>query len=778
MKTARSTSSLEPLESRIAPAALLNHRTVTFQDMDGDTVTVKVSKAVLHEDTINDVFKFSSGLVDGSSATPQQLQLIDLTALAALGTASGIEISVSAKRSVALGGDGFVNVGRINATGIDLGAVYVGGDLGQIDAGDATTARGFGLRSIVAQSMGEFGTSTQAPGGDLVSSITGALGKLIVKGNVREAQIEVNAASVVDAKIGRLAIGGSLIGGIAENSGSIQATGPIGHVSVGGSLFGGAGNHSGTLFSETEFGAVNIRHDIVGGAGADSGGIQAGISDNFPSLKGNLSKLNVGGSVITGTGSGSAKIALISSGPITIKGDLGGTISGESIPFVTIAGSVTTTGNISIEGSLAPDVVKISITGDLRGNVLASGGDVSVAVGGSVIGSGEVGTGSISVSSFNGSGVLTIGHDIVGGSAESSGWISCMGVSRISVGGSIIGGSGDESASVFAIDKEMAGAVTVGGNVRGGSGYYSGSITGAFQRSLIAIGGSLVGGGGELSGLVTDNGGSNFASRLSAIKVGGDVRGGSGESSGSISSGGAVSTLSIGQSLIGGGGAYSASLFDIGIVSIFGSIRGGIGDNSARIDYYSDHDAPSLVVGGSIVSGTGKLSAAITSEFSLRNISIRGDVVGSAAQSVVISAFGDIGKATIGGNVVFLVIDSGGYPGAQIGTVTVGGDWVASSIAAGVASTNGFFGDGDDTTVGGSTTVVSRIASITIKGRAFGTVGGSDHFGFVAQEIGSLRIGGVVFPLTKGAANDDLDANDPLLLIGSTNDMRVHEIAL
>jgi hypothetical protein len=98
-----------------------------------------------------------------------------------------------------------------------------------------------------------------------------------------------------------------------------------------------------------------------------------------------------------------------------------------------------------------------------------------------------------------------------------------------------------------------------------------------------------------------------------------------------------------------------------------------------------------------------------------------------------------------------------------------------------VAATNGFFGDSDDTKVTGSfddPDVVSRIASITIKGRAFGTVGDDDHFGFVAQKIGSLAIGENVIALTKRAGNDDLDANDSLFLAGTTNDMRVHEIAL
>jgi hypothetical protein len=62
---------IEPLEARIAPATLLNPTTVTYQDIDGDNVTVKLNKAVLDESTINDVLKFSTGAVDGCNTTPQ-----------------------------------------------------------------------------------------------------------------------------------------------------------------------------------------------------------------------------------------------------------------------------------------------------------------------------------------------------------------------------------------------------------------------------------------------------------------------------------------------------------------------------------------------------------------------------------------------------------------------------------------------------------------------------------------------------------------------------------
>lgn len=61
----------------------------------------------------------------------------------------------------------------------------------------------------------------------------------------------------------------------------------------------------------------------------------------------------------------------------------------------------------------------------------------------------------------------------------------------------------------------------------------------------------------------------------------------------------------------------------------------------------------------------------------------------------------------------------------------------------------------------------SKIGSITIAGQAIGSFGGVDKFGFVAQEVGSLKVGGTTISTT--AAIDDV-------FIGITNDFKLHEI--
>ena len=117
MKTSH--ASVEPLEARIAPAAV-----VTFTDVDGDLVTVSSSKGT------HDQLVAATGGVNGLN--DHVLQTLDLTTSADF---NGANISIIATPKAGKG-DGFVNVGYINASGRVLGTVTVNGDLGVIDVGN------------------------------------------------------------------------------------------------------------------------------------------------------------------------------------------------------------------------------------------------------------------------------------------------------------------------------------------------------------------------------------------------------------------------------------------------------------------------------------------------------------------------------------------------------------------------------------------------------------------------------------------------------------------
>src|SRR5262249_45298935 len=117
---------LEELESRLTPSVLGAPDSLTYQDVDGDLVTVRLSRKVLSGANVNSVFRFEPPGID--SAAPQQLQEIRLDALGPGAAGLSLAVTVAARP----GGDDFANVGRI-AAGFDLGDVSVQGDLGQID---------------------------------------------------------------------------------------------------------------------------------------------------------------------------------------------------------------------------------------------------------------------------------------------------------------------------------------------------------------------------------------------------------------------------------------------------------------------------------------------------------------------------------------------------------------------------------------------------------------------------------------------------------------------
>ena len=220
----RAFMSVTQLEMRLAPATLVSPTTVTYLDEHSQRVNVQVSQPVFEQTTINQVFTFKSGSVNGSNTSPQQLQELDLTQLTNPSAASGAALTITVTSP---GTAQPVEVGLINATGIDLGAVQVQGDLGRINAGDAVTTTP-GLASLTVQSMGQFGTTTQPPGGSLESDIQGPLGALTVAGNINGAFINVSGGgdeTSGDGTIGQISVGGSLVGGAGDYSGEISASG-------------------------------------------------------------------------------------------------------------------------------------------------------------------------------------------------------------------------------------------------------------------------------------------------------------------------------------------------------------------------------------------------------------------------------------------------------------------------------------------------------------------------------------------------------------------------
>ncbi|HJZ93594.1 MAG TPA: hypothetical protein VKE40_22145 [Gemmataceae bacterium] len=632
------------LESRLAPAALM-----TYTDVDGDLVNVSTSKGSAAALAVALTFN------DPNPQHARQLQLVNFAGNP--GAFGGTDLIVSARRGPT-GGDGRANVGAIDATNLNLGAVVIDGDLVQIDAG---TGAATAVRSLAVQSMGVFGTSTEL-GTNLVSGINGGVSRVSIKGDFRGVALTLtNGGSLGPVTIGGSFRGGATVGGITTDAGN------IGQVTIGGDLVGSGLSFMGLTFS--------------------TGVIQSG---------GKLAGLTVGGSVIG---------------------------SDFDLPMFT----------------------------------------------GQIDSAGEMGS-------------VSIGGDLVGGGGQDSGQIQTgidASIARVRIGGSIVAGGGVHSGQINS--RRNIGLVTVRGDVGEGHGIAAGPEGGQIDATAgriarVVIGGSLVGGSAVLVGVV-------HAAELGSITVDGDVRGGPLDG-GSIN--GDIGLVRIGGSLIDGNILASGGLRS---ATIGGSVRGGAGLESGAIS--ANGNIGTLTIGGSLVSGSGNLSGSIRSERSIGSVTVRGSVLGTSAHPATIFARGPaqpagpadiaIGSLHIGGRAEFADIRAG-YNSlgaavnadAQIGSVTVG-DWVASSLSAGVdPGADGKFGTADDAKITGGTDtpgVVSRIGSVVIRGQALGTVGGTDHFGFVAQQVGSLSVAGTVIPLQSGPVND-LNG----LAVGATSDVTVREI--
>lgn len=805
--------SIEPLETRIAPATLVNPTTLTYTDIDGDKVTVTTSAGAFafanppNGTSFTDTFVLTAPNAIGG----QQLELIDLRQGSGF---QGANLTVSVV--AAGGGDGLAAVGLIFAPGIDLGNVFVKGDLGEIDCGDNDTATP-ALKLLSVRSMGRYGDATDPLSAGLQSNISGSLGALRVAEDIKDAIISVTANVSADAKIGSITIGGSLIGGAAVISGSIFAGGEIGPVKIGGSILGGDGNGSGAI-SADKLGTVAIGGSLVGGSGTDSGRI---------GVAGAIGAVNIGGNLIGGTGTGSAQIFSDTKlGAVTIGGSL-------------LGGAGVSSGSLGSSGDIGPVKIAHDVAGgggDESGHIEAAGKITSIAIGGSLMGgAGNHDTGSVGNSQIVAAniGAITIGHDVKGASGDGTGRIEAGGkLGAVTIRGALLGGSGFATGGITAATG--IGAVNIGHDIVGGTGPFSGRVSSDGTLASVTVGGSLIGGGGNGSGAISSEG------NLGLVKIGHDVIGGSGEFSGIIetgsiaSVGGTMAGVTIGGSLIGGSklstGAVSSegdmAFVKIGRDLVGGSISGMMPNLQGSGFIESDKRIGSVFIGGSVIAGmdnstAGALlfNATINAERDIGSVTVKGGLIGNVTPNgqslVIINAIGQatptastdlaIGKVSIGGRVEFARIlagyDDSSPPfgvnaDAQIGSVSVGGDWIASSIVAGAVNlgANGAPGGGDDNINFGndrdakidemlatgqpeSATIISKIGSITIKGQVFGTpraVSMTDGFGFVAEQIGKLKIGARTFAFTPGVGGDGERLG--FFTDGIVHDVAAHEI--
>ncbi|MGB8167412.1 MAG: hypothetical protein WCF18_07965 [Chthoniobacteraceae bacterium] len=653
-------SLIEPLESRIAPATLIDPRTIIFKDIDGDDVTIKFSRDVFTGDATaqlaraNQVFTFDTGSIDGTPATDpvaQQLRLVDLTKFpisATLGsTANGAGFTITAVQKGA--GDGLVDVGAIKATGVSVGVAVIDGDLGQIDAGGSGLR--VGLAGLTVNSLGLRGVATQIPvpnptatnpAPDLISTITGELTALTVLTDLKDAQVKVidgkNSSDQVTtaAKLSRLTVGGKIYStASADDSGSVECGRAIGTVTLG-NLFGGAGKNSGRISAlQGGITTITITGDLSGGAGFGAGQVFA---------FGSIGTLTIGDDLIGGSGEGS--------GVVRTFGAISSVTIGDDIIADTGVGSAT----ISSLGAIS----RLLIKGDIDGTTTAAGthsasiyagaGLPSAMIKGNIFGGSGVQTAVIE--SGRTIGTLVVEKSIVGGGGDGSGGIVAQGaITSLTVKMDLTGGAGRQSGTVLsgvdALIRGDLGTVLVSGKVTGGIGVGSGAIVSGGAIKTVTVGtlplvvgtplvDVLIGGQGNGSGAISALG------AITTLKVNGHVLGGLGTESGSVTASdrvngfdqfaGNLGTATIAGHIFGGEGSRSGSVLIDGKLTTLavGGIRGGAGAGSGNV----------RVGDGSVVPGDAG-TIKITGDF------VRSAVPGVDSASIVTS--GKLGTLTVTG---------------------------------------------------------------------------------------------------------------------------------
>jgi hypothetical protein len=626
--------------------------------------------------------------------------------------------------------------------------------------------------------------------GQILGSGAGS-GKIISTGSIHSITIGDGITGGTGAGSGIISTGSS--GNFGNNIGSLT-------IKTGG-ITGEGGADSGQVFAAGSIGSVHLDGGVItGGTGAGSGSLIATDSIGSISL----------GALVFGSGDGAGAGLISSGGGLT------------SLAFTGISSSMTTmSGQVDISGSAGAISVHGNVfgTSDSTGLFEIGGGVKSFSISGALDGGAGIDTGAILAGLDNTStiGSLSIAGGIVGAGGAGSGEVFAGGGIGHATLSDIIGGGGQFSGSLTS--DGAIGSVTLTGTatantmhgIIGEGGAGSGEISAGTTIGSVSVHGSVAGGAGPGSGVIISN--SSFTTsgdvqgNIGSITISGSVTGGSGPNSGVISAAGNLKTLSItggvtGTTSSGTGGILTGvdltttASSSITSLKIGGALAGaditGTGSTVQGSGFITTGHIGSAIIGsiqaGSVAAGnTVTDDGAIRAANDIASLVVKGAITGDVTNPVVITAEGQVtpgktdlalGNVSVGGSVTYADFlagyDQGGVLGtainaaASIGHVVVGGNWEGGNLAAGVVlGASGDFGGSDASLLTTVKTVIPSIASIVIKGTVNNAPpAAADTYGFVAETIGSVSVGGVKQSYISGQL-------DPL---DSSGDTLVHEI--
>ncbi|HEX8312714.1 MAG TPA: Calx-beta domain-containing protein, partial [Chthoniobacteraceae bacterium] len=296
------------------------------------------------------------------------------------------------------------------------------------------------------------------------------------------------------------------------------------------------------------------------------------------------------------------------------------------------------------------------------------------------------------------------------------------GLGKLKIGGDMRGAALDVAGKL--------GKVTIGGDLVGDKG-----TGGTIVASLLSAKRSL--NGGHFAAAATSGGvpvGAITAGSVGSFTVKGSMSGGS------VSTDGDIGKVSIGADLNGGAVAAAGQIKSVKVLG--------------KIDS-EDPEAPA------VVAALGRLGATNASGvMGIANMLVRGDVRNAQILLGYEKRIDGEQESYVGKNA-----------DASTGKITINGNWIATSLVAGIFDSTGDGFGRNDVVIGGDTTtsISSRIASIVIKGTVTGTAAEGDHYAITAQELGKLSINGEKIALNK-------QGKDNILIDQTNGDFRVVEV--
>ncbi len=525
--------------------------------------------------------------------------------------------------------------------------------------------------------------------------------------------------------------------------------------------------------------------------------------------------------VKAGSGNGMVNVGAIDSiytiGHVYVQGDLGvisaGALTGgnhyvglEGLTVHTLGaqGTATQAPGGSISSLINGAVGSITVQSDMVGAIKIQSNTAGTAVNGYL-------------------NSLTIGGNLVGGSASLSGSVTTDGnIKTVKITGSLEGGAGNDSGALVVGEKigtiatgsligyQVAsdpagtgtgsgsistgnnfpnsggiGSITLNGDLKGGVGDSSGeiseaSLSGGYFGS-VKITGAIMGGAGKDSGEVNAN-------ALGTVSIGNGITGSSGVDSGSVMSNNGITSLTILKGGIVGGANTGAGSVDaatsptsaavIHSIVIHGDITGPTGDattlgtmtGTGQINTASAIDSVTLY--GSLIGGTAPGSGSIVAAQSIGHVTLRpegtstGSILGGDGKNSGEISAGSLGTVSIAGKIIGDTVTNGTNNGEDSGEIITSGPITSVTIGTGL------FG-GIGTSSGVVTTgsgFGNKLGTLNITTGGI-TGGAGDNSGQVniAGQIGTVKLNGGAVTGAGGKASGAIIAADNIgtLSIGS-----------